>query len=64
VARSVGISWRKNDRRVLSYRIALTSVLLPKAKHVPNFRLEQTFPLTQHYVRIRDTGDQQRGSWA
>jgi hypothetical protein len=63
VARSVGISWRKNYRKVLSYRIALTSALIPKAKHVPNFRLEQTYPLTQDYVRIGDTGDQQRGSW-
>jgi len=64
VARSVGISWRKNYRSILSYRIALTSALLPKAKHVPNFRLEQTFPLMQDYVRIGDTGDQQKGSWA
>jgi hypothetical protein len=64
VARSVGISWRTNDRGVLSYRNALTSALLAKAKHVPNFRLQHTFPLTQDYVRIDDTGDQQRGSWA
>jgi hypothetical protein len=63
VARSVGISWRTNDRRVLSYRISLTSALFAEAKHVPNFRLQHTFPLTQDYVRIGDTGDQQRGSW-
>lgn len=64
MARSVGISWCTNDQRVLSYRIALTSALLAKANHVPNFRLQHTFPLTQDYVRIADTVDQLRGSWA
>lgn len=64
MARSFGISWRTNDQRDLSYRIALTSPLLAKAKHVPNFRLQHTFPLTQDCIRIADTGDQQRGSWA
>lgn len=64
MARSDGISWPTNDRRVLSYRIALTSAILAKAKHVLNFRLQHTFPLTPDYVRIGDTGDQQSGSWA
>lgn len=63
MARSFGISWCTNYQRVLSYGIALTSALLAEAKHVPNFRLQHTFPLTQDYVRIADTVDQPRGSW-